>query len=43
MIVHDVANTLSLITMGWALSNVYRDDYMYEKDNLDTKNKNTLI
>ena len=43
MITHDVANMLSLITMGWALSTVYRDDYMYEKDNLDTKNKNTLI
>ena len=39
MIIHDVTNTLSLISMGWALSSVYRDDYMCE-DNLYSKNKN---
>lgn len=40
MIINDVTNTLSLITMEWALGNVYRDEYMCEKDNLDSKNKN---
>lgn len=26
--------------MKWALSNVNRDDYMYEEDNPDSENKN---
>lgn len=33
-------HSLFLIRMEWAVSNVYRTDYMCEKDNLDSKNKN---